>query len=119
MCSSDLNSFTEAVAIKALDNKEWMRGMISTMKAERSYLASRLEKLGFKVYPSCCNFLLCKSPVPGPQLVAALKAKGVAIRDCDSLPLLKNHVRITVAPRPMLDSLMDRLEPMIASGDVR
>ena len=114
-----LNSFTEAVAMKALDNKDWMKSMISTMKAERTYLSSKLEKIGFKVYPSCCNFLLCEPPVSGPQLVAALKAKGAAIRDCNSLPLLKNHVRITVAPRPVLDSLLDRLEPLITSGDIR
>jgi histidinol-phosphate aminotransferase len=113
-----LNSFSEAVAIAALDQKEWVRRTISQMKDERAFLSSRLEGMGFKVYPSCCNFLLCDPPVQGPQLVAALKAKGVAIRDCDSLPLLKNHVRITIAPRPMLESFLERLEPIVA-GDAR
>lgn len=112
-----LNSFAESVAMKALDNREWVRDVVSRMTAERSYLAPKLEKLGFKVYPSDCNFLLCRSPVSGPALVSALRGEGVAIRDCNSYPLLENHVRITVAPRPMLDALLEKLDHLIGGGE--
>ncbi|HEX9908567.1 MAG TPA: histidinol-phosphate transaminase [Thermoplasmata archaeon] len=111
-----VNSFTEAIAARAMDHKAWVDEVVSKMRSERSYLASRLETLGFKVYPSCCNFLLCKSPVDGPNLVAALRDKGVAIRDCNPYPLLENHVRITIAPRSMLDILLERLGPLVSGG---
>ena len=108
-----LNSFSEAVAVKALESDVWVKEVVSKAKVEASYLAPKLEALGFKVYPTCCNFLLCRCPVDGPALVSALKGEGVAIRDCGSYPLLENHVRITVGPRPMLDALLDRLDHLL------
>lgn len=111
-----LNSFAEAVAVRAMDNGAWIREVVSRAKAEMSYVRPKLESLGFKVYPSDCNFLLCKAPVPSPALVSALRAEGVAIRDCNAYPLLENHVRITMAPRPMLDKLLEKLEHLIGGG---
>lgn len=111
-----VNSFTEAVAIASMDNKGWMNEAVSRMKTERAWLSSKLEKLGFKVYPSDCNFLLCGSPVRGPALVSALRSEGVAVRDCNSYPLLGDHIRITIAPRPLLERLVAKLEHLIAGG---
>ena len=111
-----LNSFAEAVAIRALDNRKWTEDAIAKMKSERTYLAGRLASMGFRVYPSDCNFLLCKAPVAGPALVSALRGEGVAIRDCNSYPLLENHVRVTVGPRHMLDTLLEKLEHLLLGG---
>jgi histidinol-phosphate aminotransferase len=105
-----LNSFAEAVAIAALDNKAWKDDVVRRVRGERERLAGRLRAMGFKVYPSECNFLLCDAPVNGPRLVSKLREKGIAIRDLDRYPLLGNHVRITVAPREMMDALLDALE---------
>jgi len=112
-----LNSFAEAVAISALDDRKWVDEVVARVKSERMYLAGRLMSLGFQVYPSDCNFLLCRSPVPGPALVSALRGEGVAVRDCNSYPLLENHIRITVGPRPMLDVLLEKLEHLLAGGE--
>jgi histidinol-phosphate aminotransferase len=109
-----LNAFSEAVAVRALDDPAWVKDVVSKVKAGRAYLASKLEALGFKVYPSLCNFLLCKSPTGSSALVSALRAEGIAIRDCNSYPLLENHVRITIGPREMLDALIDKLEHLLA-----
>lgn len=111
-----LNTFSEAVACKALDHRDWIRDMVSKMKLEREFLTKRLETLGFSTYPSCCNFLLCKAPVDGPALVSALRGEGVAIRDCNAYPLLENHVRVTIGPREMSDTLLDRLEHLLAGA---
>lgn len=113
-----VNSFSEAVAIRALENRSWVKEVIAGVKSGSAYLKPKLEKLGFKVYPSACNFLLCESPVPGPALVSTLREKGIAIRDCNMFPLLKDHVRISMAPRPMLDALLQKLEQLVP-GDER
>ncbi len=81
-----LNSFSEAVAISALDNKGWVRDSVSRMRSDRDYLSSRMRALGFDVKPSVCNFVIGRSPVDGPGLVAALRSKGVAVRDCSTVP---------------------------------
>ena len=111
-----VNSFTEAVAMKAIEDNAWVDQVVAKVRSESDYLKPRLEKLGFKVYPTDCNFLLCKSPVPSPGLVSALKTEGVAIRDCNMFPLLGDHVRITLAPRSMLDVLLEKLEKLILGG---
>lgn len=111
-----LNSFTETVAITALDDKNWVIETVARMKTERAWLRPKLERIGFKVYASECNFLLCKAPVSSPALVSALRSEGVATRDCNSYPLLENHMRITIAPRPMLERLLEKLEHLILGG---
>jgi len=108
-----LNSFAEAVAIAALDNRGWKDEVVRKVRAERERLAGRLKGMGFTVYPSECNFLLCSAPVNGPKLVSKLKDRGVAIRDLGQYPMLGNHVRVTIAPREMMDGLLSALEAVI------
>ena len=108
-----LNSFTESVAIAALDNREWVRAKVREMKVQREHLAKAIEPLGFGVYPSECNFLLCKSPVCSDTLVRAMRENGVAIRDCGAYPLLRDHVRLTIGPRPMMEKFLETLEPVL------
>ena len=109
-----LNSFTEAIAIAALNSADWVGEKIAEMKAERERLAKRLRSLGFTVYSSECNFLLCKSPVDGSRLVSDLRERNVAIRDCGTYPLLKDHVRVTIGPRAFMDRFLEVLEPMLS-----
>lgn len=109
-----LNSFTEAVAVAALDHRGWVDEKVQEMREERKRLAGRLQASGFTVHPSECNFLLCKSPIAGQKLVEALRKEGVVIRDCGSYPLLKDHVRVTIGPRPLMDRFLDVLEPTLS-----
>jgi histidinol-phosphate aminotransferase len=108
-----LNSFTEAVAVAALDNSDWVDAKVREMKAERQYLAGKMSELGFKVYPSECNFILCKSPVKSADLVSALVDKGIAIRDFGAYPLLEDHVRVTIGPRKYMDMLLEAAAPLV------
>lgn len=108
-----LNSFTEAIAVAALDRRRWVDEKIIEMKTERDYLSKKLSSMGFHVYPSECNFLLCSSPVPGRELVSDLKERGVAVRDCGSYPLLADHIRVTIGPRPMMNQFLSVLEGLL------
>ena len=56
---------------------------------------------------------MCKSPIDGPKLVRDLREAGVAIRDCGTYPLLRDHVRVTIGPRPLMDRFIEALEPMM------
>lgn len=111
-----VNSFSEAVAMRAIDDRSWVEYVVSEVRKSAAYLKPRLERMGFIVHPTDCNFLLCRSPVPSAKLVSDLKGNGVAIRDCGAFPLLEQHVRITLAPRAMLDVLLEKLERLIQGG---
>ena len=113
-----LNSFAEAVATRALDHKRWVQEKVSEMKVERAYLDSRLTALGFQTYPSECNYVTAKCPVRGTPFVAALKSRGVAVRDCSSFATLEDHIRVTVGPRWMMDKMLAEAEAVI-SGEAR
>lgn len=108
-----VNSFSEAVAIRALDKKDWIKEVVGKVKFSKDYLSPKLTKLGFQVYESDTSFLICRCPVPGPALVGALLSEGVAIRDLNKFPLLENHVRVTMAPTSMLDVLLEKLEHLL------
>lgn len=109
-----LNSFTEAVATAALDSKGWVMDKVKEMKVERERLSRQMQSLGFRVYPSDCNFLLCGSPVSSEKLVRALESRGVAIRDFGSYPLLEDHVRVTIGPRALMDRFLEVLGSSMA-----
>lgn len=111
-----LNSFTEAVVVRAIDNWPWVEEKVAEMRKERAYLESQLLSLGFATYPSECNFITAKCPVNGPQFVASLRARGVAVRDCSSFPMLEDHIRVTVGPRWMMDRFVAEAESVIAGG---
>jgi len=111
-----LNSFTEAVAMKAFDHMDWVSDMVNRMKAEREYLDSGMKRIGFLTYPSQCNFVIAKCPKDGPSFVSDLRGKGVAVRDCSNFPMMKDHIRVTVGPRPMMDRFLEEAESLIA-GD--
>jgi len=102
-----LNSFTEAATIGALDNRGWIEDRVRQMRLQREFLSKRMDGLGFAVLPSVCNFVTAKCPVNGPGLVLALKERGVAVRDCNSFPMLEDHIRVTVGPRPMMERFLE------------
>ncbi|MDH3364963.1 MAG: histidinol-phosphate transaminase [Thermoplasmata archaeon] len=108
-----LNSLTEAVAVAALDHKDWVDAKVAEMKSEREFLTNKMRALGFKVYPSECNFILCKAPVSSAGLVSALIEKGIAIRDFGAYPLLEDHVRVTIGPREYMNMLLEAVAPLV------
>ena len=61
-------------------------------------MAESLEDLGFKVYPSDCNYLLFKSK-KDTQLFEKFLDMGILIRDCENIPgLSKGYYRISIKP---------------------
>ncbi len=108
-----LNSFTEAVAIKAMDNGDWVKAMVVEMKSQRTYLDRKLRAMGFETYPSVCNFVIAKCPIESTLLVSALRDRGIAIRDCSSFPMMKDHIRVTVGPRDLLDRFLEVLNQLV------
>ena len=112
-----LNSFTEAVVTRALDHRSWVRETVAEMKKERAYLDGKLRALGFRTYPSECNFLIAKSPVNGPALVSSLRARGVAVRDCTPFPMMNDHIRVTIGPRTMMDRFLSEVEGLVRGVD--
>ena len=74
----NINTFTQIVAKKVIENPEIYKGHVEGMKNNRQELAKGLIKLGLTVYPSDANFLLVDCG--NIELDELLKEKNIYIR---------------------------------------
>jgi len=96
-----LNALSEYIAIKMLNEKEYLEKVVSLTERERGFLADELIQLGFHVYPSKANFLLIRTPagVNSTILCQYLARNGIMIKDFSGTKMLGNCVRVTVGSR--------------------
>jgi threonine-phosphate decarboxylase len=95
-----VNALAQAAAVASLADRLHERRSLAFMERERSRLIKRLGSLpGVTVYPSVANFLLVELPPPvrTTAIVAALRRRGLLIRDCSTVRgLTERTVRVAV-----------------------
>ncbi len=90
----NLNSLSQAEALKALSDKKGMRGYIRSIVAERKRLAKELAAVnGVTAFPTEANFILFRVAAPG-EVYARLLKKGVLVRNMDAV--VRGCLRVTV-----------------------
>lgn len=82
---------------------------ITEVKETLKYYKERLEKMGYKTYPTGTNFILAKPPIPG--IKDQLEKEGIFIRQfiIDG----ETYHRITAVSPEQREALMDRMEEVI------
>lgn len=111
----NVNAVSQELAFKALQNKKRMRALVTKILKERAFLERALTGLGFRVFPSNANFLLARAP-PGfssKELQLRLARAGIFVKDCSSMPLLENCLRVTVGTRSENERLTRELKSAI------
>jgi histidinol-phosphate aminotransferase len=90
-----INQLTVAAAHVLLKHPTFVAERVAIIKAERDTLFRQLSAIPHvDVVPSYANFLIFKTPIPSPQLVALLADRGVLIRDVSSYQHLMGYVRV-------------------------
>lgn len=101
---------------------DYLSQKISEIKKEREFLYNQLIRNGnLKPYPSQTNFMLVKVVKPNftaKSLQSRLLDKGILVRDRSGLPLLDNCLRITLAPRPVNQRLLECIDEIFAEEPV-
>jgi len=115
----NLNVVSEAAALIALRSKAWLKRTVGIVVKERPKVAKALEGLGFLVYPSVANFLLCKAPVSSKQICEGLAEHGILIKDFGNVPGLEDHVRITIGAPKHNRILLDKLKIVLDDKGVK
>ena len=81
----NVNAVAQAAGIAAIKDEAFQAASIAHNEAELHRVGHALEKLGFKTYPSVCNFILIKFEDKGGRRSADadafLRARGIVIRD--------------------------------------
>lgn len=103
----------EQTALEALSQKglEHMRQQVSLLNLEKQRLISNLQRLNLvkNVHHSDANFVLIEVD-DKQQVLDALTAKDIYIRDQSKQPGLANHIRITIGNEQQMQAVLTVLE---------
>ena len=77
----NVSMLAQAAGVAALREESFLMKAKELIPAERRWLKSQMETLGFWVCPSAANYLLLHGK---PNLHTALRQYGIAIRNCDN-----------------------------------
>lgn len=89
------SSFTQLAATIVMRHREKVLEVVSTISSERDRIAGALGDLdGVEVAPGGANFVFFRDP-KSVELLAALEAEGIVIRDFGYLPGCENYLRVT------------------------
>ncbi|HSM36041.1 MAG TPA: histidinol dehydrogenase [Longimicrobiales bacterium] len=113
-----VSAVAERAAVAALRQDDaWRRRAVGRAIAARVLLNEGLVALGLRPLPSRANFLL--APVSDAAAARdALLARGIGVRAFRDLREIGDAIRITVAPEPALNELLDAVEAGVAAGEI-
>ena len=107
----NLNFFSQAAALAALEEKEALATSVRRLVAERERLLARLADVpGVRAFPSDANFFLLECLSADPKAVfASMLRRGVLVRDVTSYPMLGRCLRVSVGTEAENDAFLHAL----------
>jgi histidinol-phosphate aminotransferase len=105
-----VNVVAEQAAYAAMtEDRAWVAEHVAEAVVNRGRLETALAAVpGFRVVPSCGNFVFVQVTTPIPALVAALCDHGVGVRG------YPDGIRITVGPWPLMQQCLDAIRVVTA-----
>ena len=107
----NVNFFSQAAALAALDEQEALATSVRRLVAERERLLARLADVpGVRAFPSDTNFFLLECLSADPKAVfASMLRRGVLVRDVTSYPMLGRCLRVSVGTEAENDAFLRAL----------
>lgn len=88
-------SLSQAAAIAALDDEEFLSETLRTVWEGMEYLCREMDRIGLNTLPSQANFFLIQVPVDGKKVFEHMLRQGVIIRPMNAYGLPR-HIRVNV-----------------------
>jgi histidinol-phosphate aminotransferase len=104
-----VNSVALAILPVALDDREYVAGYVVQVQAGRERLERALSALAIAWWPSQANFVLCRVGGKHREFVAAMRQRGILVRDRSIDPGCDGCVRITVGTVSQMDTCLTAL----------
>ena len=109
----NVNAMTMAAGLGALQDEDYTQSNCRKIMENRAYTTEQLRQRGFEVLDSVTNFVLAGHlQVPGSDLYAQLKERGILVRYFDS-PRLRPYVRITIGTREQMERLLEAIDEIL------
>jgi len=114
--SYNTDLLAQRLATAAVESIEHASDTWAKVRSSRKQLAAALSDLGFVVYPSQTNFLLCRVPEgkQAEQLYLDLKARKILVRYFNQ-ERLQDKLRISIGSEAENRSLLAALEEILAA----
>ena len=104
-----VNTLAQKAGMAALDDKAYQDRTMTIIRQEKLFLEQALRKAGIEYIPSAPNYYLLRIE-NAPQVIAALRKKGILVRDCSNFPGLDgSYIRIAVRSRTENTALLKEL----------
>lgn len=114
MNSYTLDRLALAGAQEAIKDESYFRQTTKKIIALREKTSEELRRLGFKVIPSCANFIfISHQRCPAGELFQQLRGKGVLVRYFN-LPRIDNYLRVTIGSDEEMSSFLKAVKESIA-----
>lgn len=94
-----VNALALAALEAALEDPGWATSYAAEVREARRALRDGLARLGVPSYPSEANFVIARFGHAAPDVLRALRSRGVLVRDRSAHPLLHGTLRIGVGTR--------------------
>ncbi len=94
----NVNGIALAVLPEALADQAYLDWYVAQVHTGRERVYAALAELGVRYWPSTANFVLMDIGRKHAALVAAMRERGVLLRDRSSDPGCDGYVRITIGP---------------------
>jgi histidinol-phosphate aminotransferase len=105
----NVNAIALAALPVALEDAEYLASYVSQVTKGRERLARELRELGIHCWPSQANFVLLRIGEQHREFVAAMRQRGILVRDRSADPGCDGCVRITVGTSAQTDQLLAAL----------
>ncbi|MEM1674255.1 MAG: histidinol-phosphate transaminase [Candidatus Bathyarchaeia archaeon] len=104
-------------ALKMIDKWPEIAGTLSDIRRERDVLVAELNSIGgVRAFPSETNFVLFQVNRDSKAVYRALLKRGIIIRDIGRVLKFDNCLRVTVAPRPLMERFIRELGEVMCEG---
>jgi histidinol-phosphate aminotransferase len=91
----NLNAWAAAAIPAAVGDRSYRDWYVAQATESRALLGEACARLGLRTWPSAANFLLIRLGERAPEIVAALAAHGVLVRDRSREPGCEQCIRMT------------------------
>src|SRR3974390_243473 len=109
-----VNAVALAALPVALEDNAFVAGYVAQVRAGRERLQRVLTQAGIHWWPSEANFVLIKIGERHRDFVAAMRQRGILVRDRSADPGCDGCVRITIGTAEQMDRLLTRLREVLA-----
>ena len=111
----NVNGVALAVLPEAIADQEYLDWYTLEVHDGRERIAAALRELGVRTWPSAANFVLMDIGPRHKEFCAAMRERGVLLRDRSSDPGCEGYVRITVGPEAHVTAGIEALRASVAA----